>query len=52
MTTECSPPCVLEKIHAMIHDASFALANGNTEEVRRLHREIDVMTHDEIAKES
>lgn len=34
------------EIHSLIHEAAFALENGNIDEVKRLHLKIDLMTHE------
>lgn len=45
------PESALSSVHGMIHDAAYALSQGNHEEVKRLHREMDLLTHEEIGKE-
>lgn len=41
----------LSKVHSLIHEADYALNTGDIEEVKRLHREIDLLTHEAIDKE-
>ena len=42
----------LEKIHWLIHDASYAITQGNPDEAKKLLAEADQMCHEEIGKES
>ena len=50
--SSCRPQSPMEKLHSMIHNASYLMEQGDIDGAKDQLRKADILTHDEIEKES